>query len=72
MNLMVLEHEILKSKYGLMNKIEGGFFIYCPRCRIQFNKQVKMKNIKRKGGFHKKAKYQCPECGLIRMKKFKK
>jgi len=27
-----------------------------------------MKAVKRKGGFHKKTKFQCPECGLIRMK----
>jgi len=38
----------------------------CPRCRKQ-NKRVKMKDVKRKGGFHKQTKYVCPECGLIRM-----
>lgn len=32
-------------------------------------KKVPMKDIKRKGGFHKQTKYQCKSCGLIRMKK---
>lgn len=34
----------------------------CPRC------SVKMKDIKRKGGFHKKTKYICKNCGLVKMK----
>lgn len=41
--------------------------MYCPRCKT-LNKQVKMKDMKRKGGFHKKTKYVCPECKLVRMK----
>ena len=40
----------------------------CPRCRNVQKKKVSMKAVKRKGGFHKKTKFQCSECGLIRMK----
>ncbi len=43
----------------------------CPRCRNSKKKKVAMKQVKRKGGFHKQTKFQCPECGLIRMKKNK-
>jgi len=41
----------------------------CPRCRKVDKKRIKMKPVKRKGGFHKQTKFTCPECGLIRMKK---
>ena len=34
----------------------------CPVCKR------KMKDIKRKGGFHKKTKYVCASCGRVRMK----
>ena len=40
--------------------------MYCPKCK------TKMKDIKRKGGFHKKTKYECLSCGIIRMKQNKK
>ena len=46
--------------------------MYCPRCRKLQHKRVKMKVIKRKGGYHKQTKYKCPECNLIRMKGHKK
>ena len=45
--------------------------IYCPRCQTQ-NVKVKMKLVKRKGGFHKNTKFKCPQCSLIRMKPNKK
>jgi hypothetical protein len=56
----------------------------CPRCRgdedIEISdeenkeekpgkKLVKMKDIKRKGGFHKQTKYICPECNYKKMVK---
>ncbi len=40
----------------------------CSRCKKSKKNTVKMKQVKRKGGFHKKTKFQCPECGLVRMK----
>lgn len=40
--------------------------MYCPRCRFQ-GKIVKMKSSKR--SFHKKIKWLCPDCGLVRMEK---
>ena len=43
----------------------------CPKCRKKSKLQIKMKQVKRKGGFHKKTKFQCPKCGLVRMKKNK-
>ncbi|MEA2071193.1 MAG: hypothetical protein U9O98_07880 [Asgard group archaeon] len=44
----------------------------CPRCRKVRNERVHMKDVKRKGGFHKHTKYICPECGLVRMKRNRK
>ena len=52
----------------------------CPRCRgdedivntdtePKEKKIVKMKDIKRKGGFHKQTKYICPECKYKKMVK---
>ena len=35
----------------------------CPDCKI------KMKDIKRKGGFHKHTKYKCPNCDLLKFVK---
>jgi len=43
--------------------------MFCPRCRKVEKKVIKMKEVKRKGGFHKHTKFVCPECGLVRMKK---
>ncbi len=40
----------------------------CPRCSRLDGKKIPMKVIKRKGGFHKQTKFQCKNCGLIRMK----
>lgn len=40
----------------------------CPRCRKLHKKRVHMKQVKRRGGYHKQTKYKCPECGLVRMK----
>ena len=37
--------------------------VICPVCK------TKMKDVKRKGGFHKQTKYKCPNCGLVKMKK---
>ncbi len=39
----------------------------CPRCRKTQKKRVGMKHVKRKGGFHKQTKFQCPNCGLVKM-----
>ena len=41
----------------------------CPRCRNSFRKRITMKQVKRKGGFHKQTKFVCPDCGMIKMKK---
>ena len=43
----------------------------CPKCKRTRKIDVSMKEIKRKGGFHKQTKFKCPHCGLIRMKKNK-
>jgi len=47
-------------------------FMICPRCAKLAGKKIPMKDIKRKGGFHKQTKYQCKSCGLVRMKSNKK
>ena len=43
----------------------------CPRCKEMKEDTVKMKDIKRKGGFHKQTKYICPDCGFKKMIKNK-
>ena len=45
--------------------------MYCPRCRAK-GIYIKMKNVKRKGGFHKNTKYICPNCNFVRMKSNKR
>jgi hypothetical protein len=35
--------------------------------KVVEKKLVKMKDIKRKGGFHKQTKYICPECDFKKM-----
>ena len=40
----------------------------CPHCRKSHKKRITLKEVKRKGGFHKQTKFKCSNCGFIRMK----
>ena len=71
---MDLERELLSCKFGVNNilfglKIEIHWRkeMNCPRCRAK-DIHIKMKPVKKKGGFHKNTKFICPNCNYTRMK----